>query len=123
MLTLQTKQDEREKLRALALQVSREIPPELMGEFLGELMMCASEESRREDQRQRQADGIAAAKARGVRFGRPRKTLPDNFESVVFRWRCGELSLRKASEACGMCCSSFTAAVKRMEAAESGQTA
>lgn len=47
---------------------------------------------------QRQAEGIAAAKKRGVHFGRKPMERPDNFESVLQKWAAGELSARKAAQ-------------------------
>ena len=47
---------------------------------------------------QRQAEGIAAAKARGVKFGRPYKELPAGFQEVKARWERGELSARAAGK-------------------------
>ncbi len=58
-------------------------------------------------QRRRQADGIAAAMARGVRFGRPRRELPENFETVSEQWRQGMLSSRVAAKELGISQSSF----------------
>ena len=45
-----------------------------------------------------QAEGIAAAKERGVRFGRPQSSLPTGFPALLQRWRGGELSARQAAE-------------------------
>ena len=45
---------------------------------------------------QRQAEGIAAAKAKGIRFGRPTKEKPDNYEEVFNEWRQGKISAREA---------------------------
>lgn len=56
----------------------------------------------RENIHQRQAEGIAAAKARGVRFGRERIVLPENFFDVKEKYLNGELSVRQAAEICGM---------------------
>ena len=57
--------------------------------------------------RQRQRQGIAAAKARGVRFGRPPRPLPENFHQVHRDWRGKKLTLREAARACGMPPSTF----------------
>ena len=50
-------------------------------------------EKERQDIRRRQAEGIAAAKARGVKFGNPSIPIPENFAEVVARWRKKEISL------------------------------
>lgn len=69
-------------------------------------------ENERENIRQRQAKGIAAAKARGVRFGRPAKPLPENFAAVRAAWLAGEITLKEATEACNMPKSTFYDKVK-----------
>jgi len=56
---------------------------------------------------QRQAEGIAAAKAKGIRFGRPPKPLPENFHVIVTLWSKKLISGKKAAELCGMPTSSF----------------
>lgn len=58
-------------------------------------------------QRRRQADGIAAAKARGVKFGRPRRKRPKDFEKVKEQWKSGLLSSRTAAKELGVSQSSF----------------
>ncbi len=64
-------------------------------------------ENERSNIRQRQREGIEAARRKGVRFGRPKKELPDNFDTAFAGWLSGELSCRKAAELCGMPVSSF----------------
>lgn len=82
----------------------------LMGTLISDLVLTLLSyvaENERENIRQRQAEGIAAAKARGVRFGRPRKELPENFEEVCKEWREKRLTLKRAAEQCGMAESTF----------------
>ena len=74
-------------------------------------------QTERENIRQRQAEGIAAAKERGVRFGPAPKSLPDNFEELRQAWRGKQMSLRAAASACGIPRSTFYDAVLRVEAA------
>ena len=62
------------------------------------------------------APTIAAARARGVRFGRPPKALPDNFDEVCRQWRAKKLSLAQAAESCGMPRSSFFYRARAAEA-------
>ena len=61
----------------------------------------------RENIRQRQAEGIAAAKARGVRFGRTPAVLPDNFKAVLKMWKDNNLTDSEAARLCGMARSTF----------------
>lgn len=56
---------------------------------------------------QRQAEGIAAAKARGIKFGRPPKPLPNNFVEVCQKWRQKEITTKAAAALCKMSLSSF----------------
>lgn len=64
-------------------------------------------ENERNNIRSRQAEGIEAAKKRGVKFGRPRKPLPENFDAIYKKWKMKELSVRQASEKCNMTKSTF----------------
>ena len=62
---------------------------DLMGTFIADLVLQILSfvaQSERENIKKRQAEGIAAAKAKGVRFGRPEKNVPDNFESLIKQW-------------------------------------
>ncbi len=109
----------------LAKQLVADIPleeicqdQELMNAFLAEILLAIAKARTKEDRRQRQAEGIAAAKARGVKFGPKRPPLPDNFDEVRFAWRRGEFNLKQAAERCGMPKSTFHNAVQRAEAAE-----
>ena len=56
---------------------------------------------------QRQQEGIEAARARGVRLGRPSIPLPDNFQEVYELWAGKELTIIKAAEQCGLKKSTF----------------
>lgn len=91
---------------------------EVLGLFVADLFSQVAEQERTEERRQRQAEGIAAAKARGVRFGKKTKPLPENFEEVRRAWRSKELTLQEAAAACGMAKTTFYNAVERAEQAE-----
>ena len=83
---------------------------DLLGTFISDLVLSILSyvaENERDNIRQRQAEGIAAAKKRGVRFGRPPKPTPDNFEDVCCRWRMKKISVKEAAKECGMCPSTF----------------
>lgn len=58
--------------------------------------------SRRNELRKRQTEGIAAAKAKGVKFGRPKVTPPENFGNIIKAWEDKKLSAADAMELCGM---------------------
>lgn len=91
---------------------------DLMGTFLSDIVLQILSfvaESERDNIRQRQAEGIAAAKARGVRFGRPPLPLPDNFQQVYRAWRSKELTLRQAAQLCEMPKDTFYAKAVRFE--------
>ena len=93
---------------------------ELLGGFVSDLFLSVAEQSRKEERRQKQAEGIAAAKAKGVRFGRPGKPLPDNFDEARRAWREGELSLQQAADLCGIPKGTFYNAVVRREQTAAG---
>lgn len=72
---------------------------DLMGTFIADLVLQILSfvaENERENIKKRQAEGIAAAKARGVVFGRPHLPLPDDFPQIVKQWEQGKLSLPEA---------------------------
>ena len=83
---------------------------DLMGTFLSDIVLQVLSfvaENERDNIRQRQAEGIAAAKARGVRFGRPPKPLPENYMSAYRQWKSGAISGAAAARKCGMPLSTF----------------
>ena len=74
---------------------------DLMGTFLSDIVLQVLSfvaENERANIRQRQAEGIAAAKKRGVRFGRPNVQPPEDFPSIVAEWEAGQLEFRDALE-------------------------
>lgn len=76
---------------------------DLMGTFIADLVLQILSfvaQSECENIRKRQAQGIAAAQARGVRFGRPKIREPEDFETIVRRWKRGEISTKKALQLC-----------------------
>ena len=83
---------------------------DLMGTFLSDIVLQVLSfvaENERTNIRQRQAEGIAAAKARGVKFGRPPKPQPEGFHDTYQRWRRGEITGTAAAKACGMPLATF----------------
>ena len=91
------------RLNALVREISADLAgledgqsKELLSDFVSELYLAQADRRRRDERRRKQAEGIAAAKAKGVRFGPSPKPLPGNFERCYTAWRDGELSLTEA---------------------------
>ncbi len=74
----------------------RDLTGTLIADIVLQLLSYVAQ-TEREFIRQRQAEGIAAAKAKGVHFGRKPMKRPENYESVYFQWKAGELSARAAA--------------------------
>ncbi|MCI9663526.1 MAG: recombinase family protein [Lachnospiraceae bacterium] len=83
---------------------------DLMGTFLSDIVLQVLSfvaENERKNIRQRQREGIEAARMRGVRFGRPELPLPKDFGQICVRWEARELTGREAAKLCNMSMSSF----------------
>ncbi len=86
------------------------IGKDLMGTFLSDIVLTVLSyvaENERDNIRRRQAEGIAAARARGVRFGRRPMPVPDEFPGVYTEWSAGKITLTDAAKRCGMARSTF----------------
>ncbi len=91
---------------------------DLMGMFLSDIVLQVLSfvaENERSNIRQRQAEGIAAAKARGVRFGRPAIPYPNNFGEIYRDWRNKKITLRQAADACEMPVGTFYGKARKFE--------
>lgn len=91
---------------------------DLMGTFIADLVLQILSfvaQSERENIRKRQQEGIAAAKAKGVKFGRPPLPLPENFHEVHQAWRNKKMTLRQAAESCGMPEGTFYGKARKFE--------
>ena len=89
----------------------------LVGKFISDIVLQVLSfvaQNERETMRVRQAEGISAAKARGVKFGRPRITLPNNFEIVARQYLNKEITNKKACEILGMTRGSFFRYMKEL---------
>lgn len=78
---------------------------DLMGTFIADLVLQILSfvaQNERENIRERQAQGIAAAKARGIHMGRPAKTVPEDFPVLVRAWEKKQISFTEAVKRCGM---------------------
>ena len=83
---------------------------DLMGTFIADLVLQILSfvaQSERENIRKRQAEGIAAAKARGVRFGRPENEIPIEFAQIVTAWEQKKLPFAEALKQCKISESTF----------------
>ena len=91
---------------------------DLMGTFIADLVLQILPfvaQSERENIKKRQQEGIAAAKAKGVKFGRPPLPLPENFHEVHQAWRNKKITLRQAAEASGMPEGTFYGKARKFE--------
>ena len=98
----------------------RDLTGTLISDIVLQLLSYVAQ-SERENIRQRQAEGIAAAKAKGVHFGPDRRPLPDGFEALRQAWRSKQITLRAAAEACGIPKTTFRDAALRVELAGSAK--
>lgn len=83
---------------------------DLMGTFLADIVLQVLSfvaQNERENIRKRQAQGIAAAKARGLKFGRPVIDVPSEFPRLVTQWRNGEIKVEDAAKRCNMSVATF----------------
>ena len=83
---------------------------DLMGTFLSDIVLQVLSfvaENERKNIRQRQREGIEAARLRGVRFGRPAKPLPENFDQAYEMWRMKKISGEEAAQLCEITVSMF----------------
>ena len=85
----------------LDTSVHRDLTGTLIADIVLQLLSYVAQ-SERENIRQRQAEGIAAAKARGVVFGAERKEVPDDFDEWYFRWRHREITGNQMADHCGV---------------------
>ena len=96
---------------------------DLIGTFIADLVLQILSfvaHSERENIRKRQAEGIAAAKNRGVKFVRPERPLPDNFNQVHQDWRNKKMTLQQEANDCEMPVGTFYAKAVKIEKNETG---
>ena len=96
---------------------------DLMGTFIADLVLQILSfvaQNERENIKKRQAEGIAAAKARGVRFGRPEKPVPENFDRIVSDWQEKKLPFDKVLDRCGISEATFYRRVRERRIMQEG---
>ena len=94
---------------------TRQKEKDLTGTFIADIvlqLLSYVAQTEREFIRQRQKEGIAAARARGVRFGRRAAELPDNWSTVHSEWLSGKISGREAAALLGISHTTFQNWVK-----------
>lgn len=91
---------------------------DLLGTFIADVVLALLSyvaENERMNIRRRQAEGIAAAKAKGVKFGAPTKPLPDNFDDIYCKWKDKIISSEEAIKESNMPRSTFYSKAKQYE--------
>ena len=91
---------------------------DLMGTFLSDIVLQVLSfvvENERTNIKQSQAEGIAAARAKGIKFGRSPKPLPENFHNLYQKWKSGKITGAAAAKECGMPLSTFCYRAKKYE--------
>lgn len=91
---------------------------DLMGAFLSDIVLQILSfvaENERSNIKQRQAEGIAVAKSKGIKFGRPSLPLPNNFYEVHKAWRSKKLTLKEAAKTCNMPAGTFYGKARKFE--------
>ena len=92
---------------------------DLMGTFIADLVLQILSfvaQNERENIRRRQAEGIAAAKAKGIRFGRPEISTPDNFALVVSEWKEKRILFSEALQRSGLSEATFYRRLRALRA-------
>lgn len=83
---------------------------DLLGTFIADLvlqLLSFVAENERDNILKRQAEGIASAKKRGIKFGRPKKILPNNYTENYILWKNKKISAKEGADKCGMSLRSF----------------
>ena len=94
---------------------------DLMGTFIADLVLQILSfvaQNERENIRKRQAEGIAAAKAKGVRFGRPEVSPPKEFPLIVSEWKTKRICFQEAVQRSGMSEATFYRRLRELRARE-----
>ena len=82
----------------------------LLGTFISDVVLALLSyvaENERTNIKQRQAEGIAAAQRRGVKFGRPKRTLPKEYAEYYKLWKDKKISAQEGADRCNMTLRAF----------------
>ncbi len=91
---------------------------DLIGTFIADIVLQILSfvaQSERENIKKRQAEGIAAAKKRGIKFGRPAIPFNDGFYDIVLSYLKGDIGAKKASQMCGFSQSTFYRRIRELK--------
>lgn len=91
---------------------------DLLGTFISDLILqvlAYVAEQERQNIKQRQAEGIAIAKAKGKHLGRPKATLPDGFDEVYKAWKAGQITAKKAMKDLSLKTTTFYKLIQQYE--------
>lgn len=91
---------------------------DLLGSFISDLILqvlAYVAEQERQNIKQRQAEGIAVAKAQGKHLGRPKATCPEQFDEVYTRWKAGQITAKKAMQELDLKPTTFYKLVRKLE--------
>ncbi|MFQ9194575.1 MAG: recombinase family protein [Candidatus Gastranaerophilaceae bacterium] len=83
---------------------------DLMGTFIADLVLqilCFAAQNERDNIKKRQAEGIAVAKEKGIKFGRPQKKVPDNFGEIIQKWENKNMNFEEVLKQCNMSQATF----------------
>ena len=97
---------------------------DLMGTFIADLVLQILSfvaQSERENIKKRQAQGIAAAKSKGVKFGRPMKDMPEDFTELIGAWEMKEISIEEVLERCNISETTFYRRLREYRTAQDGK--
>lgn len=110
------------KLKALTEEISVDLAQleasqskQLLSSFVSELFFSVAEQCRKKERRQKQAEGIAKAKAKGVRFGPAARPLPESFSECYRAWQDGTMTVVEAAAVCGISRNAFYRGAARMK--------
>ena len=104
-----------EEIISLFAEADMESSQEMLTQFVSDLFYAMAQKRQREERRQKQAEGIAKAKAKGVRFGPAARPLPESFSECYRAWQDGTMTVVEAAAVCGIARNAFYRGAARMK--------
>ena len=109
------------KIITLVSETDAAASQDVLTQFVSDLFYALAQKRQKEERRQKQAEGIARARIRGVRLGRAADPLPDNFGECYQAWQRGAMTATEAARVSGISRKKFYNVVNRVR--ESGECA